>query len=981
MLLALSMALVLLPLRAASADVTDGYYLIGSINGWSVSGLNDGYKFSINPDNTSEYKLAAYLNADDELKVVRVENGSIAEWYPGGDNYVVDSDHAGPATIYFKPEYQSDWAQFGGFMWVQHEDGIEVRLNKPNHVAACYLDKYAVQSGETVYLTLVPEDGYMFTGFTGYCPATRVGQYRWEITVSYSITVKPNVNPVAGFYYSETPVNVADYTPQDRFVEKNSAYGEYERETTLVEGAELDLVYIRGEGTNWSWSPHSYEIGSTPTVSASEAGHAKIFLTRTERDGYTEYFRRTEWINGVKTIVEQVWYTIRTYVAVHTATDGHGSVTAPADAFPGDTGTFTTTPDAGYIVDTVTVTDAGGNTIDAPYGYFTMPESEVTISVTFTQGSALQDGFYLVPANDVRIAAIDPDNKLALEPANNVFDSNYMYTKTANFGTNTYRIVKVENGAIVPFENDIHIVAETTGVTETIYLGMSNATYPDEWWSGVCSLSGYYLNIGWTPFAQMTADWAFTETDEPGIWMLAQSLYSTGIYVVELENGRYVKRYPDINFMNPEAMYQLPGERYGWGVEYTPTHVYFRPDGLGDQSKGWYYGYFVDRILRTLTIEDTVHGTVTADKGAIVEECDSVVLTVAPDPGSTLASLVVTYTDVYGNTQTITPVQDANDPTKYTFEMPLYDAVVTATFTEPALPEFKTQGLLLSGEIGVKFFMKLPAIDGVDYADSYMTFSISGIGSITPRDDFDPNDMNGAHTYYAFTCYVNSLQMADTITATFHYGDGQTVEKEYRVKDYFTSFDASLIQNPNAFNAKTQAMIRATADFGHYVQAYLADQKGLELGTDYAEMDKYYAASYDADAVRAAVADHAITRETNANVTKVTYSLILDSATKLCVYFKTASRYSGEFTVTVDGAPYTATYSGGRYTVEIDDIPAHELSDQHTIVVTTDAGQITVTVSCLSYVQGVLEAYTEGLAVNAACAIYAYAAAADAMLN
>ena len=54
-------------------------------------------------------------------------------------------------------------------------------------------------------------------------------------------------------------------------------------------------------------------------------------------------------------------------------------------------------------------------------------------------------------------------------------------------------------------------------------------------------------------------------------------------------------------------------------------------------------------------------------------------------------------------------------------------------------PEFKTRPLLLSGQIGVNFFMNLPEIEGVDYSESYMTFSIIGRRTTTERDDFDPN--------------------------------------------------------------------------------------------------------------------------------------------------------------------------------------------------------------------------------------------------
>ena len=111
-------------------------------------------------------------------------------------------------------------------------------------------------------------------------------------------------------------------------------------------------------------------------------------------------------------------------------------------------------------------------------------------------------------------------------------------------------------------------------------------------------------------------------------------------------------------------------------------------------------------------------------------------------------------------------------------------ATVCAAVTPEVRPVFKKQSLVLTGQIGVNFFMDLPEIDGVDYSESYMTFEISGKGTTTEKDVYDSAFKNITGEYYGFTCYVNSIQMADTITATFHYGDGQTVENKYSVAQY-----------------------------------------------------------------------------------------------------------------------------------------------------------------------------------------------------
>lgn len=96
----------------------DGYYLIGRINGdslatWTVADLNATRLFEANPAAQGEYMLTATLAAGDELQVVQVAGDAITNWFPGGEgnNYVVDANHAGEKTIYFRPDRQgaSDW--------------------------------------------------------------------------------------------------------------------------------------------------------------------------------------------------------------------------------------------------------------------------------------------------------------------------------------------------------------------------------------------------------------------------------------------------------------------------------------------------------------------------------------------------------------------------------------------------------------------------------------------------------------------------------------------------------------------------------------------------------------------------------------------------------------------------------------------------------------------------------------------------------
>jgi len=266
-----------------------------------------------------------------------------------------------------------------------------------------------------------------------------------------------------------------------------------------------------------------------------------------------------------------------------------------------------------------------------------------------------------------------------------------------------------------------------------------------------------------------------------------------------------------------------------------------------------------------------------------------------------------------------------------------------------ASPSFQKHSLVLSGQIGVNFFLDLPEIEGVDYSNSYVEFTISGKDGATTIDTYDPNFKNATGQYFGFTCFVNSIQMAETITAVFHYGNEETVTDEYSVKQYIESFESHIDQH----TAKEIAIVQSMADYGHYVQPFLSEARGWVLDVDYKTMDKYYTESYNIDNVIAAVADYAIQRDHNdEDIESINFTLSLDSGTDIFVYFKPMAGYTGKnFTFTLNGQAVTAQMEAGRYKVVIKGISAHELGDTFTIVAETENGDATVKVSALSYVQ------------------------------
>ena len=284
---------------------------------------------------------------------------------------------------------------------------------------------------------------------------------------------------------------------------------------------------------------------------------------------------------------------------------------------------------------------------------------------------------------------------------------------------------------------------------------------------------------------------------------------------------------------------------------------------------------------------------------------------------------------------------------------------------EPTQPSFRGPQLSLGGQIGVIFNMYLPA--GMDFTGSYMTFSIPH-GNCTEEEAYNGSD--------SFTCYINAIQMAEPITATFHYGDNQTIEKTFAAMEYFGAFDKAVSAGTITPDAKTVTLVHALADYGHYVQLFLSEKNGWELGTDYAAMDVSYKTAFDSYDV----SDYAIScPDVKTLFSKVSFSLVLDSETAIRL-FLTPKEGVGDITVTCsDGKTANVTRTGSRCLVEIPNISAHQLAKTYTLTVSAGDQSVTIKVSALSYVQLMLNAYADDTnALNAAAAIYYYAMAAKA---
>ena len=123
----------------------NGYYLVGNKYNWTPV----AERKLIDSSTAGEYILpGVVLTAEDSLKVVRVEKDEIIQWYPGGDNYVVDVTHEGTKTVYFRPE-----ASDPIYIEPNHATFIEETNEMPQIKAEKFFEngKMYIRLGDKVY--------------------------------------------------------------------------------------------------------------------------------------------------------------------------------------------------------------------------------------------------------------------------------------------------------------------------------------------------------------------------------------------------------------------------------------------------------------------------------------------------------------------------------------------------------------------------------------------------------------------------------------------------------------------------------------------------------------------------------------------------------------------------------------------------------------------------------------------------------------
>lgn len=598
-----------------------------------------------------------------------------------------------------------------------------------------------------------------------------------------------------------------------------------------------------------------------------------------------------------------------------------GTVTADlAVANAGDTVTLTVTPAERFALDKLTYTPKSGDAVEVErvggvYS-FTMPEADVTVTAIFS-----------TPPYQINVDgdALGDDHKSG---------EGWSYVGDENGGTLTLtnaNLTRTRANSAVIFTNvplTIVLEGENTLTCSSGSVGISANAMVVIQGDGSLTISGGSLGIA----------------AGKGLTISGTTVSASGVNV-----GIQVKN--DALSITDSAV-TAEGGAVGIALEY---------------SSGSFSGSQVTASGTSAFGIRNTDGSLTIDSG--VTDATGGTGAIFAEGGITLGDGMCIETPIGGKLNeagTVIQEQDGSTLAKH--------AVIKAE----SKPAIKSHTLLLSGEIGVNFYVDLSMLTEEEQQAATMEFTVN---SKTTTDTFDASCTNpNGDGYYGFTCFINSVQMADEITAVLHYtqnGEEGTVSQTYSAKKYVDH----VLNNTDKYSANAVALVKAIADYGHYVQPFLATNNGWVVGTDHAAMDRVKTfADADVEAARNGVADMAIVRELGeSQIEKVTYSLNLESETAIRIYLKVKDGYEGTVTATMGGnAIDCVKQSDGRYRIEISGISAHKLGDVYSVTVNA-GGECTVAVSALSYVNTVLNSdssvFDNDTAHYAVTALYNYYAA------
>ncbi len=294
-----------------------------------------------------------------------------------------------------------------------------------------YTDVISAKEGDTVTLTVDPDEGYELNEITG-VTATKVNDTTYTFTMpAEAVTI--NVS------FKEIPVVIEKHNVSVGTVENGtvtlSATGEVDENTvvtvtaTPAEGYQLVEILVNGTAID----------GTTFTVTEEAVVTATFEALPVETDRIT----------------------------IPSAKNGKVTVDKEAPA-AGEEVTITVDPDKGYELKKLEVKDSEGNDVTVTDNKFTMPENDITISAEFEaieykveiEVGKNGDAEFTVEGEEVEIAVIGDDIDISVDPNKNYTLKKITYsyvdekgnTKTVTVRNKTFKMPAYDVVIEVTFE-------------------------------------------------------------------------------------------------------------------------------------------------------------------------------------------------------------------------------------------------------------------------------------------------------------------------------------------------------------------------------------------------------------------------------------------------------------------------------------------------------------------------------------------------
>lgn len=418
----------------------------------------------------------------------------------------------------------------------------------------------------------------------------------------------------------------------------------------------------------------------------------------------------------------------------------NGTVSAsPTTAAEGDLITLTVTPNTGYELATLTVTDASNNPVTVTNNQFTMPASNVTVYATFTPvaattysvtvDSSITNGTVTADKataeeHETVTLTVSPNNGYELTslsvtangssvtvtgsgstytftmPASNVtVNATFTASSSPDPGTTTTELWVPTNTIVTGeeyligfiYNGQTHLALNYNPTAGAYY---KSVTFNDSSYSSYCGYTGspVFEGVNITGVTGDTTDlkyatWKFSQTTN-GYYIVSGYESSKYLYIAlsTSSGSEYYDQYASTsgrvwnlvydNASNTYALKMYNAEAYAGVFQSTSDSKYYQ---ACDGSIGTYTSVQLYRkqtvTVYNVTVNPASNGRVVTDHTTAIQG-EEVTLTLTPSDGYQIDS--VTVTDSNGQTVTVTNTSGG----KYTFTMPASNVTVSATFSE-----------------------------------------------------------------------------------------------------------------------------------------------------------------------------------------------------------------------------------------------------------------------------------------------------------